>query len=295
MANNINPNLVHIAYANRLQDKITETYAWKEFCNEEFADAFNWATTVTFNKLNKLTVSTLASTRATITVSDLVSSSQTFSLDQIKHNAFDVSLEEMVEVTEKWYRSDALDSLWEAYAKAYDIDIFANYADALYTFDDWDLATATNGWTGNPIILSKTSAPDFFTSLNKEFNLNYLPDNDRKLAISPAEEAVIINLLWFERETPEADTMIKNWVIGRILNIKMVRTNNLTEASWTRHGIAAQWDPICFGQNITPKIYTTSIDENTTTFTSLTKSVAKYGTKVFSEWAERMFDVHYKI
>jgi hypothetical protein len=86
----------------------------------------------------------MASGSAEIGITKLVETNETFTLSKFKGFATEISDEEFKEMDIDPNSQVMLDAK-DAFARAYDLEIFGNYASASMVVDDGDMTTASNG------------------------------------------------------------------------------------------------------------------------------------------------------
>ena len=291
MANAIDP-LKAEARSAVLQEVLYEKFVWKMIANTKFEGLFSWNDTVHFPRLAPIVSQNLATSYANVTVQDLVTTDETFTLDTRKHFAFSISNEDMIEMAID-PESQAIQDWAQAFAKDYDTAIMAEFANASYTVDDWDMETATNGWSWNPIILSKTNIYDMLTAVSQAMNLNNMPMDNRFVVVSPAEERFLQKSEFFIKATETWDRRVETWVIGRALGMTIVLSNNInvtTGIQDVRNLIAWAGKPVSFAANIKPNVEFTP-SQYRESFTSLVKAQTKFWVKTFTEGANRMIHI----
>ena len=126
-----------------LQTELYESYVGAFISNTKFEGDFVGNDTVHFPRYTKLTVSDLASSYDTLTTEDVVLTDETFVLDTRKAGSYKISDEDYIEMKVS-PDADLIKSMKDAFANAYDTEIFLEYANAGYTIDDGDMTTATN-------------------------------------------------------------------------------------------------------------------------------------------------------
>lgn len=278
------------AWSSVLQEVLREAFVGKYIANVKFEWLFNWNDTVHFPRLTPIVSLDLATSYSEVTVQDLVTTDETFTLDTRKHFSFEISDEDMIEMKIS-PKSQAIQDGAHAFANDYDDAIMAEYTNAAYTIDDGDMATATNGWAGNDIILSKTNVYDLITAINQELDENNVPDMDRFVIFSPKEKRLLANAPELLRDTSMGDGVVTGWVIWTIDNTKIYWSNNLVTETDTKHILAGAGKPISFAANIKPRVSIVTSDMRADKFVTNVKSQTKFGVKTFTEGANRLIDV----
>lgn len=260
-----------------------------KIANTKFDGSFRGTDTVKFPRQQKIVIGTLTSFRQSLTKQDITTTGEDFSLDQYRYFAFDIALDEDIE-TYIDPKSQAYVDAKEGFSNEFDKAILGHYVDAGYTIDDGDMETASNGGTGNAIAVSKANIYDMFTAVSEVMDVNYIPQNDRWIMISPKESRKLKKSPEMQKSTVEAERRILKGVIGMLDDLMIYYSNNLAVAAGVRHILAGQGKPICFASNVKPSIYVGSIKESDD-FTYLVKGATKFGTKVFTEGSEKLIDV----
>lgn len=277
-------------YSAALQQELYESYVGAFIANNKFEGDFVGNTTVHFPRYNKLTIQDLASSYDKILLDDVVLTDETFTLDKRKAGGYKISDEDYLEMRPS-PDSELIISLKDAYANAYDTEIFLEYANAGYTVDDGDMETATNGGAGNAIIASKNNMYDLVTAVVEVMDENNIPNNDRWLVISPKEKRLLSKAPELVRSTAMGDRIVTGGFMGDIDGVKIWFSNNTQTVGGTKHLLAGQGKPICFAANMRPNM--TFIDSSTIKdeFVNYVKSMTKFGVKTFHEGAIKLLDV----
>ena len=287
MANNVS-NLVGEAWASMLQEVLREKFVGMAIANTKFEGDFTGNDTVHFPRVPDITSLDLATSYSDVTVQDVTSTDETFTLDTRKHWAFELSEEDIVEMrispTNQLITGGA-----HAFANDYDDAIMAEYVNAAYTIDDGNMTTATNGGAGNAIILTSANMLDFLSAINETLDENNVPEADRFVVVSPEEWRLVSTMPELTHATTAGDGVVRNGFMGTLLDIKLYKSNNTVTATSVRHLIAGSGNPVSFAANIKPQVQITppSMRES---FTYLYKSQTKFGVKTFVEGANRMID-----
>ena len=287
-------NEIKEVWEDKLQDQLREKFVGFNFANVKMDGKFIGADTVHFPRQAKLAVQTIASFNDSIVLQDLTSTDETFSLTERRYFAFTINIEEDIE-TYVDPRSQALKDVMEDFAREYDKQIFGEYANAGIVFDDGDMDTATNGGAGFPIILSKTNVVEMFININVKMDEGLVPSNDRKIALAPKDIGLLLKAPELTRATETAERRLETGLIGEIEGMMIYKSLQIQEVTGTRHSLAVQGLPISFGSNIKPNVFVSTVGENTDKFASVIKGATKFGTKLFTEGAERTVDVQIKV
>ena len=258
--------------------------------NTKFEGQFNGNDTVHFPRLTPITTQDLPTSYSDVTVQNLVETDETFTIDKRRASAFEISNEDLIELRVD-PSSQAIKDMAQAFASDYDDEIMAEYANAGFDIDDGDMTTATNSGAGNPIKLTKSNIYDFVTAIAEKMDENNMPNADRRLILSPAEKRLLIQAPELVRDTAMGDMVVTGGYMGMIDNIQIRYSNNLVSAAGVKHALAGAGNPICFAANIRPQVEITP-SQYRTSFTSLVKAQTKYGTKVFTEGANKLLDVN---
>lgn len=293
MANDLS-NEIKEVWEDGLQDQLREKFVGFNFANTKMDGRFVWADTVHFTRQTKIEVQNLASFNDSIVLQDLDSTDETFSLTERRYFAFTINIEEDIE-TYVDPRSQALVDVMESFNREYDKQIFLEYANAGYVFDDGDVDTATNGGAGFPIILSKDNIIGVLININTLMDDNLIAGNDRKIALKPKDIALFLKSPELTRATETAERRLETGLIWELEWFNIYKTLQLAEVTGTRHSLAVQWKPISFGSNIKPNVYVSTVSENTDKFASIVKWASKFGTKLYTEGAEKTVDVQIKV
>ncbi len=283
-------------WASVLQSQIRmDSFIGMKIANTKFEWYFDWNGTVNFRRQAKIVLSDMASGSSEIPITKLVETNETFTLNKFKWFSTEVSDEEFKEMDID-PNSQVMQDAREAFARAYDLEIFGNYASAAMVVQDGDMSTATNGWTTNPIIISKDNIYEAIRrvqlKMNKAVdslgNKTGLPINDRFLIVSPDEIFFLEDAPQLLRSTEYGDRIVTWGFAWKINNLAIYWTNLLSEVSTVRYNLFGQGKPIHFGANIKPKIQFVGQETQANTFLNYLKGMTKYWSKVFSEWAERL-------
>lgn len=283
-------------WASVLQSQVRlNSFIGMQIADTKFEWDFDWNGTVNFRRQAKVVLQDMASWSSEIAVTKLVETNETFTLTKFKGFATEISDEEFKEMDID-PNSQVMQDAKEAFARTYDLEIFWNYGSASMDIDDGDVATATNGWTWNPIIVSKDNSYEILRLVNKEmdvavdslWNATWLSTNNRWLVISPNEKFHFVAMPELLRSTKLWDKIVTGWMIGSIDGLKIYWTNLLTEVSTTRNCLFGQGKPICFGSNMKPKIQFVWQETQANTFLNYLKGMTKYDSTVFSEGAEKL-------
>lgn len=277
-----------------LQDQLREQFVGFNFANTKMDGRFVGADTVHFARQAKISVQNLASFNDSIVLQDITATDETFVLTERRYFAFTVNVEEDIE-TYVDPRSQALVDVMESFKREYDQQIFGEYANAGYVFDDGDMDVLTNGWSGFPIILSKDNIVGMLINVNTLMDDNLISSNDRKIALKPKDIALFLKSPELTRATETAERRLETGLIWEIEGFNIYKTLQLTESAGTRHSLAVQGTPISFGSNIKPNVYVSDVSQNTSKFTSIIKWATKFGSKLFTEGSEKTVDVQIKL
>lgn len=290
-------------WASVLQSQVRmDSFIGMKIANTKFEGDFDGNGTVNFRRQAKITLSTMATWSSEIPITKLVEENETFTLNTFKWFSIEVSDEEFKEMDID-PNSQVMLEAKEAFARTYDTAIFANYASASMTLVDWDLTTATNGWTTASIIVSKDNMYEIVRrvqlKMNKAVdslgNKTGLPTNDRFLLLSPDEVFFLEDAPQLLRSTEYWDKIVTGWFSWKINNLAIFWTNLLSEVSTDRFCLFGQGKPICFWANIKPKITFVWQETQANTYLNYLKGMTKFGTKVFKEGAERLGYVKTKV
>lgn len=293
MTNNLSAEIKEV-WEDGLQSQLREKFVGFNFANVKMDGMFIGADTVHFARQDKIGVQTIASFNDSIVLQDITSTDETFALTERRYFAFTINIEEDIE-TYVDPRSQALMDVMEWFAREYDKQIFGEYANAGFVFDDGDMDTATNGGAGFPIILDKTNMIEMLININTKMDDNLVPSNDRKIALKPREIGLLLKSDELNRATETAERRLETGLVGEIEGFNIYKSLQVQDVTGTRHSLAVQGTPISFGSNIKPNVFVSTVDENTTKFASIMKGATKFGTKLFTEGAEKTFDVQIKV
>jgi len=292
MANNVSAGIGE-KYSAVLQTELYESFVWFYIANTKFEGDFVGNDTVHFPRYNKLTVQDLVSSYDTFTPQDVVLTDETFVLDQRKVAAYEISDEDYIEMKVD-VDNPLIKSMKEAFANAYDTEIFSEYANAGYVVDDGDMTTASNWGVGNAIIPSKSNIYDLVTAVVEKMDENDIPSQDRFLVLSPKEKRLLANAPELLRSTEMGDRVVTWGFMGEIDGVKIWYSNNLQTVAWApgvKHAIAGQGKPISFAANIRPQVTFVGSEYKSNSFVNTVKAQSKFGVKTFHEGAIRMIDV----
>lgn len=290
-------------WASVLQSQVRmDSFIGMQIADTKFEWDFDGNGTVNFRRQAKVTLQDMASWSSEITITKLVDTNETFTLTKFKGFATEISDEEFKEMDIDPNSQVMMDAK-EAFARAYDLEIFGNYASASMVIDDGDMTTATNSGWNNPIIVSKDNSYEIIRRMNLKMdvavdslgNKTWLSSNWRWAVLSPNEKFFFEAMPELLRSTDLWDRIVTWGLIWTISWIKLFWTNLLSEVSTTRYCLFGQWKPICFGANIKPKIQFVGQETQANTFLNYLKGMTKYGSTVFSEWAEKLGSLQTKI
>jgi len=283
------------AWANVLQSVLRESFVGKFITDNKFEWEFDGNDTVHFQRLAKITTSDMPSSYSEIPTQPLVETDEIFTLDYRKAFSIQISDEDYKELKIN-PDSRIIQDAAEKFAKDWDDVILSEYANASYNITDGNMTTATNGWTTNSIILTKSNIYDLLTAVSEVLDTNNVPTDNRFIIISPKEKRFLANAPELIRDTKMWDEVVVKWgwYLGMINDLKIYFSNNIKTVSSVKHLIAGQGRPICFAANIKPKV--TFVDSNTqaTSFVNYMKAMTKFWVKTFSEGAERLVDIEIK-
>lgn len=284
------------AWASFLQTQIRMgTFIWMMIADTKFEWEFDGNGTVNFRRQAKIQLQDMATWSSEIAITKLVETNETFTLDTFKGFATEISDEEFKEMDIDPNSQVMLDAK-EAFSRAFDLEIFGNYASASLSVDDGDMDTATNGGAWNPIKATKANIYEAITKVNLAMdvapdslgNASGLPTNNRWLICSPYEKNLLSRSDDLVRSTEYGDKIVTGWFTWTLDWVKIYWTNLLSEAANVRYCLFGQWKPIAFGSNIKPKIQFVWQETQANTFLNYLKGMTKYGSKVFSEGAEKL-------
>lgn len=291
MANNF-AAIIKETWSTNLQDQLRENFVGREIANTKFDGSFTGSDTINFPRQAKLTIWTLTDFNQALTEQDLVTSNETFVLDQIRYFAFRLNITDNIETYINPKNQTYIDAR-EWFSREYDRAILGQYVNAGYVLDDGNMETASNGWAGNPIITDKYNIFDMITALNQILDENNVEENNRFAILDPKRKRQIKNSLLLNRATPSWDALVRKGFFGDIDDINIWFSNGLTTAAWVTHALGGQGKPVSFASNVKPNIYVGSIDESDN-FTYQVKWATKFGVKTFTEWSERLVDIQIK-
>lgn len=290
-------------WSSVLQSQVKmDSFIWMQIADTKFEWDFDGNGTVNFRRQAKIVLQDMASWSSEIAVTKLVETNETFTLDEFKWFTTEISDEEFKEMDIN-PNSQVMQDAKEAFARAYDLEIFGNYASASMVVDDWDMTTPTNGGWNNPIIVSKDNVYEIVRrvqlKMNKAvdslWNKTGLPTNNRFLILSPDEIFFLEDAPQLLRSTTYWDDIVTWGFSGKINNLSIYWTNLLSEVATVRYCLFWQGKPICFWANIKPKIQFVGQETQANTFLNYLKWMTKYGSKVFAEWAERLGSLQTKV
>lgn len=291
------------AWASTLQSQVRmDSFIGMQIADTKFEWDFDWNGTVNFRRQAKVTLQDMTSWSSEIAVTKLVETNETFTLDKFKGFATEISDEEFKEMDID-PNSQVMRDAKEAFARAYDLEIFGTYASASMVIDDGDMTTATNWAWNNPIIVSKDNSYEIIRRVNLKmnkavdslWNKTGLASNNRWLIVSPDEVFFFEAMPEILRSTELWDRIVTGWFSGTINGLKIYWTNLLSEVSTTRYCLFGQGKPVCFGANIKPKIQFVWQETQANTFLNYLKGMTKFWVKVFAEWAEKFGSLQTKV
>lgn len=276
-------------WAGVLQSQLREAFVGKFIVSTKFEGDFHGSEIVNFRRQAKITTLPLATASSKVTIQTLTQTNETWTLDNRPHAAWEVANEDMVEL-DLDPNSQAIQDSVEQYGRDYDTDIMEEYANAGITVDDGDLETATNGGTGNSLIVSKTNIFDLFTAISEKLDDANVPNNNRWVMLSPAEKRLLSKSPDLVKATDKGDKIVTGGFMGDVDGFKVYYSNNLQTATGTKHILAGQGKPIDFAANVKPNLEITE-SKYRDSFTGLYKSMSKHGVKTFTNGAEKLVDV----
>jgi len=270
----------------------------KDFQGMRITDAkfSNWKGlgTIKFGKQAKTTGGALNNYFDAITKSPIVTTNESFTPDIIRYTAIEVSLDDTVHSyidpkgqylvdTKEYFASEREKAIFsEAYARADNI------------FDDGDLKTATNTGAGNPFVFSEANSYEVLVGIRTKLTKALVPNHNRWLILWPDETGELLLSDRFAKSTVEAEKRLNTGIVAVATGMEIIESNNLIDLAGVRHCLAGQGKPVSFGWVIAPKVFVSSIDENTEKFTGVIKATEKFGVKVFDQGAQNLMDVQVK-
>ena len=292
MANNF-AAIIKETWSTNLQDQLRENFVGRMIANTKFDWSFTGSDTVNFPRQAKLTIGTLADFNASLTEQDITTTNETFVLDQIRYFAFRLNIIDRIETYIDPKNQTYKDSR-EGFSREDDRAVLGQYANAGYVLDDWDMEAPTNLGAGNPIITSKDNIFDMVTAQNQILDEANVPENDRFMILDPIRKRQIKNSPLLNRATTKWDDLVRKGFFGDIDDTNIWFSNGLTSAAGTIHALWGQGKPVSFASNLKPQVFVGSIAESSN-FTFQVKGATKFGVKTFTEWSERLVDIHIKV
>ena len=286
-------------FASVMQWQIRQAFIWKYIASTTFEGDFEWNRTVNFKRQAKVQYSTMANSYAEIPIQGLDQTNETFSLSIYKAFAVQISDVDYKEIDINPDSQIMRDAVEQA-AKLYDTEIMSNYIYAGLTIKDGDMETATNGWTTNSIKLTKSNIYDLVTAVQEKLDTapdslwvaTGVPDADRWLMLSPKEKRLLAKAPELIRSTALWDRVVTGWYMWDVDWVKIYYSNNIYATANIRYAMFGQGKPIQFGALIKPKVEFVGSETQANSFINTMKSMTYYGSKVFAEWAERLWVVH---
>ncbi len=284
------------AWASMLQSQVRmDSFIWMMIADTKFEGLFDGNGTVNFRRQAKVTLSDMDTWSSEIPITKLVETNETFTLNVFKGFATEISDEEFKEMDID-PNSQVMKDAKEAFSRAYDLEIFGNYASASLSVDDGDMDVTTNLGAWTPIKATKANIYEAITKVNLAMdvavdslgNATGLATNNRWLITSPYEKNLLSRSDDLIRSTEYGDKIVTGWFTWTLDGVKLYWTNLLSEAVNTRYCLFGQGKPIAFGSNIKPKIQFVWQETQANTFLNYLKGMTKYGSTVFTEWAENL-------
>jgi len=284
MANDIAANKAE-AWSSVMQEVLREAFVGKFITNTKFEGLFNGNDTVHFPRLTPIVSNDLATSYSSVTVQNLVTTDETFTLDTRKHFAFEISDEDMIEMKIS-PKTQAIQDGAHAFANDYDNAIMAEYANAGTVMDGADIGEA-----GGDIVWDKDSAYPSILAIGQKLDEANVPGEGRFLIVDPKRKALMLQMPELLRSTALGDKTVTGGVIGQIDNFTIYYSNNLVTESSTTHLLAGAGKPISFAANVKPKVSIVTSDMRADSFVTSVKAQTKFGVKTFVEGANRLVDV----
>ena len=282
------------AWASVMQSQLEQAFVGKFIADTKFEGLFEGNKTVHFKRQAKIQYFDMATSYAEIPLSNITQVDETFTLSTRKGFAVAVSDEDYKEIDISPDSQIMRDAVEQA-AKLYDTAIMQNYVNAGLTITDSALETASNGGGTNAIIASKTNIYDILTAVEEKLdtapdslgNPTGVPDSNRWVVFSPKEKRLLSKAPELLRSTDLGDKTVTGGFMGEINGLKIYWSNNLV-TSGSKYALFGQGKPICFGALMKPKVEFVGSETQAQSFVNTMKSQTYYGTKVFSEGAERL-------
>jgi hypothetical protein len=275
-----------IVLASVLQEVLREKFVGELISNTKFENDFKGGKEVRFTRQTKITTLPLASSYDAVTLQDIVQIEETFTLGQRTHFAYEVSIEDEVELKVD-PNSQALQDVAEEFARDFDDSVMGQYVNAGFVGDN---ATLLGGAAGD-ITLTSANIYEVIVNIKRLMDENNMPMSDRFIVLSPKEE-VLLNLSPdVNKNTVKGDTIVEQAVVNTIAGIRIITSNGLVVETATRHILAGAGNPISFAANVRPFVEITPSASNATKFVNTYKGMTKYDSKVFFEGANRLIDV----
>lgn len=282
-------------WASVMQSQLRQAFIGKYIADTKFEGSFDGNKTVHFKRQAKVVYSDMASSYVEIPIQSLTQTDETFTLSIRKGFVVAISDEDYKEIDINPDSQVMQDAIEQA-AKLYDTEIMKNYTYAGLTITDGDMATASNGGGTNSIKLTKDNIYDLVTAVALKLdeapdslgNATGTPDNDRWVMLSPKEKRLLAKAPELIRATNMGDRVVTGGFMGTIDGINVYFSNNLYSTAQIRWAMFGQGKPICFGALIKPKVEFVGSETQANSFVNTMKSQTYYGSKVFSEGAERL-------
>lgn len=276
-------------WASVLQSVLRESFVGKFIADTKFEGQFDKADTVHFVRQSKITLATLSSSYDEIPVQDLVQADETFTPSVRKAFTIRVSDEDYKTINVN-PDSQVIQDAAERFAQAYDDEIFAQYANAGTTITDSYMETASNGGGTNAITVSKSNAYDLVTAVGQAMDEANIPDSNRWIVLDPKRKRLLMKAPELIRDTSMGDEIVTGGVLGMVDNFKIYWSNRTVLAT-SRYLLAGQGKPICFAAITKPKVEFVDSSTQANSFVNYMKGQSRFGAKVFSEGAERLFAI----
>jgi hypothetical protein len=276
-------------WASVLQSQLRESFVGKYIADTKFEGEFNKVDTVHFERQAKITLADMASSYDEVPVQDIIQSDETFT--PVTRKAFSVRVsDEDYKLSAVSPDSQVMKDSVEAFARAYDDAIFAQYTNAGITVTDGDMSTATNGGTTNSIICTKSNMYDLITAVGQKLDAANVTDSDRWIVLDPKRKRFLMQAPELLRSTDMGDKVVTGGTIGMVDNFKIYWSNRTVLAT-SRFLLAGQGKPICFAAITKPAVTFVGQETQANNWNNFMKANSRFGAKTFSEGAERLVSI----
>lgn len=291
-ASNTLSSTIKTVWTKNMQMQKRENFVGMNIADTKFSD-WGGVGSIKFPRQAKINISTLPNYNASITPQAITQIAEEFTPNQIRYFAININLEEDVQ-TYLDPKQQVLVDAREGFNNEIDYAVMGEYVNADYIIDDGDLKTPSNGGLNNPIDVKDTNCINILTLLDRRMTELNMPQNSRFFVMDPNFKESLLLSERLSKSTEQAERRLEKGFITSLFDIALYSSNNLHAVAGVTHGLAGQGKPICLGSVIEPKIFVSTIDENTAGFWFMIKGTIKFGVITFSEGGEKLIDVQMK-